>query len=725
MPPPYTMQAISAPYNFVPLAGWVHIPDWSQQASHDWPFEDGLSGEIRYRLVADSPLLVGGHQRQASDRSPGEVRPFQLPEGRYAIPGSSLKGMLRAVVEIAGFGRMRMVDDRHLSVRDLTSGAREIYGKMMTHLKGSNTYEATSKAGWLRFDPARKAWIMRPCSYARVEHDDLAGYSGDAWWRRVPRTSAKDKYTKWDPRPLDLAFDPGAPMAHTHSGGKKLFYGKASNLGRGKATGTLVFTGQPSKRDPGKNGRKHLEFIFYAPTSTILEVAEDVWRDFVGIHAESEEWRFWKSKAKIPVFYMTDGRGDVASIGLALMYRLAYTRSIHEAIANSSADHCASPGATNGYDLADLLFGAVDGEQPQSDALRGRVSCETALAERTDLQPEQQEDTILNGPKPSYYPNYILQITTPDTDKLKDQKGGYRTFMDCHVRLRGFKRYPARPESMTHVQPLTAEQTGNNRVKVRLHALPKGTAFNGRIVFHNLRPAELGALLWAMTWGGKPTLRHGLGMGKPFGFGQVSLEVNSAASLLIHNDGRSSDRGLEEARVDEFVNAFRTHMERAAEGRGGWEGSAQIKNLLAMADRNAAKQLQRLRPDMKLCHMRLDGNNEFVNAKREGLVLASFAVATGRDVSPASQPSGGGPTGPTARHPWLVEQIQRIKKQHRIPNDADVWGGKPLAEAWKVIDDAVVKGPVLEEIKAYWQARGWWESPPKGAKRKAKEIYVP
>ncbi|HFD17052.1 MAG TPA: hypothetical protein ENJ38_12220, partial [Rhodospirillales bacterium] len=49
-----------------------------------------------------------------------QVHPFRLPDGRYAIPGSSLKGLIRAVVEIAGFGRMRMVDDIRPGLRDIS-----------------------------------------------------------------------------------------------------------------------------------------------------------------------------------------------------------------------------------------------------------------------------------------------------------------------------------------------------------------------------------------------------------------------------------------------------------------------------------------------------------------------------------------------------------------------------------------------------------------------------
>mgnify|MGYP001810606094 CR=1 len=36
---------------------------------------------------------------------------------------------------------------------------------------------------------------------------------------------------------------------------------------------------------------------------------------------------------------------------------------------------------------------------------------------------------------------------------------------------------------------------------------------------------DLDSSCWALTWGGAPGLRHSLGMGKPFGFGQLSIEI--------------------------------------------------------------------------------------------------------------------------------------------------------------------------------------------------------
>ena len=627
--------AISAPYNFVPLPNKVHIPEWSKQVSHDWPFEDGYSGEIHYRLIAESPILVGGKQEKHTGNRPNtEIKPFQLPDGTYAIPGSSIKGMLRSVVEIAGFGRMRMVDDQNLSVRDLTGGARKIYGDHMTETVGPNTYRAKPQAGWLYFDTEKNRWQITPCRYARVEHDDLATVSKDDWWETVPRKPlAKKKYERWGGRrnSLDIKFTPDPEQDHPHSDDKKLRYRKALNLGSGETTGTLVFTGQPAKREHNKPGRKHLEFIFYNEASEPIEVPESVWRAFAHIYAESEDWNtFWKKKDRIPVFFLMD-QEQVASLGLSLMYRLPYQLSIHDAIANSSASHRDEPGTNTGYDLADLLFGAINSTD-QNAALCGRVSCELARAEGDPEPIDVVDDTILNSPKPSYYPNYIEQQGKSGAiGVLKGQS--YNTLMDSDTRIRGFKRYPARPDGKVGVQELTPDQESNKKVQVRLHPLPTGTAFKGRIVFHNLKPEELGALLWAMTWGGDDGLRHGIGMGKPFGFGQVRFEIDAENSCLIPNTPDQDETVLDESHVQDLLKKFTQHMEQAAANKGGWAKSPQIANLQAMADPASANHL---RSGLELRHMCLSGRfNEFTAAKQpakgkreEVFFLADYANAS-------------------------------------------------------------------------------------------------
>jgi len=54
---------LHTPYRFVPLSRWIYMPDWSPLVSHDHPFEDGVSGVLRYTLKNVTPLLVGAEQK--------------------------------------------------------------------------------------------------------------------------------------------------------------------------------------------------------------------------------------------------------------------------------------------------------------------------------------------------------------------------------------------------------------------------------------------------------------------------------------------------------------------------------------------------------------------------------------------------------------------------------------------------------------------------------------
>jgi CRISPR-associated protein (TIGR03986 family) len=644
------MKGISAPYNFVPLADWVYIPSWWKQISHDYPFQDGLSGEIRYRLTATCPLLVGDVQRKASQQLPGEVKPFKLPNGRYAISGASLKGMIRSVIEIAGFGRMRLVDDARPGLRDITgSFVKESY---------TNKVRDQMKTGFLRQRTDGDQEIV-PCEMARLDHRRLAtwlGVSEKRWDDRrrqeVPdpifntnnHRAVRAKYEHWE----QLCRDHG--IADPFDVDMQIAGGEVTGLG-GPEKAFPVLTGQISDfrtNKPGKDAKsKYKDFVFYnSDESRAFPVPAESWRDFLLIHGDQDSkpemsWPgYWRRRFRngegVPVFYLQDG--DSLRIGLAYMPKLAGDYSIHNLIEHSSPAHLQAPGERYGYDLADLLFGAVNADS-QADALRGRVSFETAISTER-LGEHQEPDTILNGPKPTYFPNYITQKAT--AGKWTLSSGQYGTYIDTGASkpptVRGFKRYPARPEAMTHVQALTGKQQANNKVKVRLHTLPKDATFDGRIVFHNLLREELGALFWALTWDGNLALHHGLGMGKSFGFGQVRFDLD-LTSQLIPNDPQRKAGTLDDETVRSLIDAFKAEMEDAAKEHGGWEASAQITNLLAMADLSAANELPE---GIKLRHMHLiakcesDGRkaniNEFQWAKQQPpgpFVLADYAVATG------------------------------------------------------------------------------------------------
>ena len=732
------MQAISAPYNFVPLADWVHIPEWSRQVSHDWPFRDGCSGEICYRLIAESPLLVGGHQEKndANDRPNTEVRPFQLPDGRYAIPGSSLKGLIRAVVEIAGFGRMRMVDDARPGLRDISG----------PHVKKAYTDRVRNRVnvGFLRLREDGGREIL-PARMVRLPHAALETAFGlqNAFFRKGQTVA--EKYQVWHQRCQQRGW-PSDRIRFDLAGND------ATHIGQGEYEGFPVFTGQISDSRQRNGKGKKRDFIFYdKDESQPLQVSDEVWRDFLRIHGDDEpvtsgmSWPgHWKQRFRnredIPVFYLNDA--GKMRIGLAYMPKLAGDFSIHDCISHVSADHLETTPGIGRHDLADLLFGAINGDE-QQDALRGRVSFETAIADRQS-RPQRQPDTILNGPKPTYFPNYLQQETDASTLYLEgEEKAQYATYVHSpgnpSPRVRGFKRYPARSEEKVGVQALTGDQLPNKKVQVRLHPLPEGTVFDGRITFHNLKPEELGALLWALTWGGDAGLRHGLGMGKPFGFGQVRFEIDGASSTLLPNDPAQKPARLDEGKQKEMIEVFEQYMEEAAREHGGWNDSPQVRNLLAMADPAAADELP---PGMELRHMKLmrcrnsegktDNINEFLWARQKNpaLVLGDYATITEwpteatRERWRKKQAAGlGDVIASSDLHPWLQEQLKEVLSESHAGDLDALMRHKKLFKAWKEIENSELKREVFEYIHLHWKAKGWWDNPENKSMRELRTKY--
>ncbi len=720
------MTAISAPYNFVPLPNKVHIPEWSRQVSHDWPFEDGYSGEIHYRLIAESPILVGDKQEKnsATDRPNTEVKPFQLPDGTYAIPGSSLKGVLRSVVEIAGFGRMRMVDD-------VRPGLRDISGKYVSD-SYTGKVRGKVKTGFMRMKARGGGREIVPCSMARLHHRALEEALGISAPIFKARLNVHAKYEHW----ASLCQRKGWNAEQiTFDAGEK----GANSLGKGAKRGFPVFTGQISDSTT-KNGKKK-DFIFYDPDDNrVIDVPDDVWRDFLAIHGDDQDnsdmsWPgHWKQKFRsaepVPVFYLQDG--GALRIGLAYMPKLAGDFSTHDIIRHANEQHLQEPGVEQGYDLADLLFGAINSDE-QNSALRGRVSCELARADGNP-EPEQQPDTILNGPKPSYFPNYLDQDAKDG--KLMGRDPQYTTYIGAtrgkKPVARGFKRYPSRGSEMVGVQQLSSNQVSNKKVQVRLHPLPAGTVFEGRVVFHNLKPEELGALLWVMTWGGDDGLRHGIGMGKPFGFGQVRFELDFDKSQLIPNTPDSETTALDQARVEGITSNFVSHMDAFAKANLGceWRQSPQILNLMAVADPSSADDLPY---GMDLRHMCLDSKkrvNEFVWAKQEALVLAGYQNASGWPTEQTKdrrlQKEREGLTDQVADaslHPWLQAQLGEILGDSKATDIDGLMQHGKLFKAWQAVDEVDLKRAVFVEIKAYWEEHGWWENPSTKSTRQLKAKY--
>jgi CRISPR-associated protein (TIGR03986 family) len=545
------MSQISAPYRFVPLSRLVLLPDWAEQVSHDQPFADGLCGELQLTLTTHTPLCVGGEQDKASKEAPGKVHFFRTPDGQLAIPGTSLKGMLRNVLEIASFARFSQVEDQRLGVRDI-SKSNNFYCKAMVN--------PLPKAGWLSFSEGQ--WRIQPCDYSRLHQQELIDHFklDKASWKRLGK--AKDRYA-------EIGICPEVPF---NLDTKQRPNGQSVALpsSNGAFKGRVVVTGQPGKDFESGKSAKKFEFVFYNEIGTRLLIEPNVLSGFRLIHDDTDEFKFWLDKLSkgslplgIPVFF--HGTGErVTSLGLAMMYKLPYSNSLHDAIRHTHAEHLQN----NVPDLPDLLFGYLgEGNLP---GLRGRVSIGMATpAQSSDTRTKWTEPCILNGPKPTFYPAYIRQ----------PEKGEFSQLMSDKSELAGWKRYPVKVDYI----PRPGEDSASS-VQVRLETVASQTKFELCTRFHNLRRVELGALLWAIDFGNRSKLRHALGMGRPFGLGQVELQI-SGQRLRSNNpadDCIGNEAQFLFACRKEFIDLMDQTMTAAGQN-GAWEHSEPIKALLEYA----------------------------------------------------------------------------------------------------------------------------------------------
>lgn len=545
---------IQAPYRFVPLSSLVVLPEWADQVSLDTPFKDGICGELDITITTHGKVCVGGEQTVATEHEVGKVKFYRTPNGIPAIPGSSLKGMLRNVLEIATFSRFKQVEDQKLGVRDI-SESNNFYAKAIVGSK--------MESGWLKFE--NNQWVIYPCSFARVHQKDIVSYFNLSYQDWTKLKTVQDRY-----RRLGVC-----PSVNYNDKGDKKYNKVLASLKRdGNLKGSLVMTGQPGsfyrENNPSQPASaKKYEFIFHAAKSESINIPHQVMSGFRQIHDDTKEWKFWLAqlaslKNGIPVFYHTEN-SQIVSLGLAMMYKLAYKNSIYDAINHTCDEHMKSQ---HQVDFADLIFGFL-GENNQQ-GLRGRVNI--GLAESlTEPVLSFTQATVLSGPKPTYYPHYIRQDNTKSFNQL----------MDSRVKLSGWKRYPLKSVYFNRLSELVER---NKKVQVQLETVDENTQFQSKIRLHNLRPLELGALLWSLDFGNHH-LRHNIGMGKPYGLGQISLEVkNAKLRFNCPRDVSTNELVLEACRL-EFENYMDQIVDKIQKGQT-WKNTGEIQALLEYANPN-------------------------------------------------------------------------------------------------------------------------------------------
>lgn len=175
---------IRAPFNFVPRSRFVFFPSWSGKIRMDVPFRDAQTGKIHLRLTAKTPVFV----RQGTLLSATPSKDFVHRENVYFIPATSIKGMVRNILEIISFGKLAQSDDNNgtffahaASSMDL---AECIFGKVKgDSIKGRVQFSHAELKSPFNPTKEEEAYCGQPkSSYAPI-YSDGSYLKG---WKRYP-----------------------------------------------------------------------------------------------------------------------------------------------------------------------------------------------------------------------------------------------------------------------------------------------------------------------------------------------------------------------------------------------------------------------------------------------------------------------------------------------------------------------------------------------------------
>ena len=571
---------IKAPFNFVPLSDKVVCPQWADQISQDIPFSDGLSGDICVNVKAETPIFVRNGHKKDLDKHSAEFLSFnKTPDNTYFIPATSVKGELRHVLEILSFSKMQRVDNKRYSIRDLNN----------KQYRDSLPYESIH-CGWMTFKNNGDIEITDNGIPYRISHKTIDDKFGSNFCNlfeigvkiKDANRTAEYKYSNTPSQVSTVVYSFSDYKIYPNSAAVDKRVGVRFN-DNGSIKGRIVFTGQPGNRKERKGdipaSGKFFEFVFKEVDNPVMyhfDINSELYKDFDFIYKDSSDWKYWKEKVKkfgekVPVFFKIEN-GTISSLGLSYLYKLPFNKRIKDFL---SPEHTRIT-----YDFSQCLFGETSPTNP----LKGRINISHAMCE--DEYPFEKEEGIapyMGTPKPSYYPIYLEQH---GEDGFLGDKDKFTTMMDNNAKLKGWKMYPTRLVYQTEFN-VEESQKENTNPAIPLGA---GSEFSFHIRFHNLKPVELGAILYATLL--QKQSCHTLGFGKAFGYGVCKYSVTDT-------------KGFELDKIDDYIKLFIDYMESQVPN---YLKTPQVKELLLMMNPIQAERMKR-----PLKYMELD---EFVSCKQ-------------------------------------------------------------------------------------------------------------
>lgn len=533
---------VGAPYNFVPISEKTYDYENHQKTlnMHNVLKNDLLSGCITYQIQAKTPILIDGGKTDSKEQEIGEF--YKDANGKYAIPGSSIRGLVRNNAQILSFAEVgEDIDDYFLMYRNIASGVdKERYEGILGAKNDSIGTEGEKisvllhvKAGYIakkgkeyRIYPTKVNQIRSALGqmnyYIASEKIILEDYQKDP---------EKSKFRYLYDSDLIMQYTKDCEFIEQKKGQKKQYVPKEKWMFQGRLGGSYrPFYTEISYEIHGErkveaigspgtysrtgyllcSGAMNMKKVIYIIPEidreqeyiTIPEKDIDSYkRDFEGkktqIKGAEHFFGLPQDGEEKPVFYIEYG-GNLY-FGFTPRLRLFYENSVKEGYRQTATK----------LDYCKALFGYSKKEE----SYKSRLSFQDASAKQAEM--ENPCEVILGSPKPTSYLDYIESVDKPQENMVT---------YNNEFRLRGVKQYWLK-ENVSEKPSTTKSGKKNEKVGSRLKPLAAGTVFYGKVRFQNLTKDELGLLLWSLEL--NPESEQNIGKAKAYGYGRVKILVDT------------------------------------------------------------------------------------------------------------------------------------------------------------------------------------------------------
>ena len=602
------------PYNFVRPA----VPMFKKQPAHGYHhrFVPGRhTGELACAMENIAPLFI-----PASDKTQWQVlktmeghteanpkqhwrKPFfRLPDGKHAVPGSSVRGMIRSVAEASCNACFSVFTDQSFSYRltkrlpsrvpgmiVMRDGKCQVREMGMARI-GMNALEELQIPDQCLADDNNKIEFGMSDLFNRGGPEVVWARKGDRNWpvEYEEKKIEKGKLTSQGNRffvegegigarldkEIGRGFRQNAENIRCTVRNLPRFSRKAQwyvyDMGAGPLA-NKTFEGWIKWADQKELTTKMTHQVFYElKNPKTFDVSDDV----AGKYEIAQEGKDNRNPEKLAdrqlVFFHTDA-GRVVDVGPVQMYKNVYWFGTLEKLKDLGRQVADDENAFVPCDDRQKacpvcrMFGFIPGIKEKSEqGVAGRIFFSDAEAQGDVPEKIDVPLRILAGPKPKYYPFYLTNRENEPRRDFEDRPEGMYSWQSEAAQMSGRKFYwhqSSLPENIDWPAWLsshenengefsTVEQTDQN---LTAQVLMPGCRFRFTVRFENLSDEELGLLLFAIDFNSKQrpdaqgqqseTPRqnrqcHRVGMGKPLGMGSVSVQIEEDSLVLVDHRDR-------------------------------------------------------------------------------------------------------------------------------------------------------------------------------------------